>query len=199
MSKDPLKIFELLEILDNLKHLKRTGWVKCGVPEPETVACHMYRMAVLAMSLEGQIPSLDINRTVRVALVHDIGEALIGDITPHCGVSEEDKQSLEAEAIQKICSFVPAISDEINALWWEYEKRETLPAKVVFHLDKFDMIAQADAYERKYGIDLDQFFTSTRGCFSLEPFIAWDKELREKRNVRRENDQNKDKDNGDKM
>ena len=49
------------------------------------------------MSLEGQIPSLDINRTVRIALVHDIGEALIGDITPHCGVSEEDKQNLEAE------------------------------------------------------------------------------------------------------
>lgn len=56
-----------------------------------------YRMAVLAMSLEGQISSLDINRTVRVALVHDIGEALIGDITPHCRVSEEDKQNLEAE------------------------------------------------------------------------------------------------------
>ncbi|PAV84908.1 hypothetical protein WR25_21768 [Diploscapter pachys] len=156
-------------------------------------------MAVLAMSLEGQIPSLDINRTVRVALVHDIGEALIGDITPHCGVSEEDKQNLEAEAVQKISSFVPAISDEINALWWEYEKRETLSAKVVFHLDKFDMVAQADAYERKYGIDLDQFFTSTKGCFSLEPFTAWDKELREKRNVRRENDQNKDKDNDDKI
>lgn len=94
-----VKIFELLDVLDNLKHLKRTGWVKCGVPEPETVACHMYRMAVLAMALEGQIDGLDAIRTVKMALVHDIGEAIAGDITPHCGVSDQDKFDLEKKII----------------------------------------------------------------------------------------------------
>lgn len=39
-----LKIFELMNALDKLKHLKRTGWVHNNIPEPETVASHMYRL-----------------------------------------------------------------------------------------------------------------------------------------------------------
>ncbi|CAI4222755.1 unnamed protein product [Auanema sp. JU1783] len=175
-----VKIFELLEVLDSLKHLKRTGWVKMGVPEPETVACHMYRMAVLAMSLEKQI-DIDIYRTVRMCLVHDIAEALVGDITPYCGVSEEDKHSMEHEGIKKIASFVPAIGEDWMTLWMEYEKQETFTAKVVKHLDKFDMTSQAHTYEKKYGIDLSQFFETTKNVFTIEPFVQWDKEMRELR------------------
>lgn len=90
-----VEILSLLKVLDNLKHLKRTGWVHFQVPEPETVAGHMYRMALLAMTLD---PSrLDVVRCVKMALVHDVGEALVGDITPRCGVSEEEKFRLEDE------------------------------------------------------------------------------------------------------
>ncbi|CAB3396893.1 unnamed protein product [Caenorhabditis bovis] len=188
MSK--VQIFELLEVLDNLKHLKRTGWVKCGVPEPETVACHMYRMAILALSLEGQIEGLDTIRALKMALVHDIGEAIAGDITPHCGVSDQEKFDMESKAIRTICSFVPNVGDEWDSLWREYEAAETLTAKVVKHLDKFDMIAQADKYERVHGIDLEQFFTSTVGVLKMEPFASWDKQLREKRESRLTNHAN---------
>ncbi|CAI2353270.1 unnamed protein product [Caenorhabditis sp. 36 PRJEB53466] len=179
-----LKIFELLDVLDNLKHLKRTGWVKCGVPEPETVACHMYRMAVLAMALEGQIEGLDTVRTVKMALVHDIGEAIAGDITPICGVSDQDKFDLEKNAVDTIASFVPNVGDEWEMLWREYEEAASLTARVVKHLDKFDMIVQADKYEKVHGIDLQQFFTSTVGVLKMEPFATWDRELRDKRNKR---------------
>ncbi|VDN30158.1 unnamed protein product [Cylicostephanus goldi] len=51
----------------------------------------MYRMAVLAMSLEGQIEGLDIARAVSMCLVHDLAEAIVGDITPYCGISDEEK------------------------------------------------------------------------------------------------------------
>lgn len=179
-----LKIFELLDVLDNLKHLKRTGWVKCGVPEPETVACHMYRMAVLAMALEGEIDGLDAVRAVKMALVHDIGEAIAGDITPHCGISDQDKFDLENKAIQTIASYVPNVGDEWSMLWKEYEEASSLTARVVKHLDKFDMIVQADKYEQTHAIDLQQFFTSTVGVLKMEPFATWDRELREKRNQR---------------
>ncbi|KHN86184.1 HD domain-containing protein 2 -like protein [Toxocara canis] len=176
------EIFELLDVLDNVKHLKRTGWVKRNVPEPETVACHMYRMAVLAMTL--QEDHVDRMKCVRMALVHDLGEAIAGDITPHCGVSNDEKFQLEEKAILEISSYVPKlVGDEWISLWREYEANQSQEAKVVKHLDKFDMIAQAFAYEQKYHVDLEEFFVSTQGFFHIEPFVTWDRELRSKRNA----------------
>uniref|UniRef100_A0A7E5A1G6 5'-deoxynucleotidase HDDC2 n=1 Tax=Panagrellus redivivus TaxID=6233 RepID=A0A7E5A1G6_PANRE len=183
MSKST-QIFDLLNVLDNLKHLVRTGWKHFEIPEPETVAGHMYRMAVLAMALAGEDPSLDIVRCVKMALVHDIGEAIVGDITPRCGVSEETKFTLEENAVLKIASYVgPAVGDEWEALWREYEAASTPEAKAVKQLDKFDMVAQAATYEKKYGIDLSEFFNTTTKAFSTEPFLTWNRELRERRTV----------------
>ncbi|EPB74684.1 HD domain protein [Ancylostoma ceylanicum] len=168
-------VMKLLSVLDAVKHLKRKGWVLMKVPEPETVACHMYRMAVLAMSLEGQIEGLDVSRAVFMSLVHDLAEAIVGDITPHCGVTDEDKYERENQAgslicctaIQEIASLVPvAVSgNQWVELWREYEAQNTLEAKVVKHLDKFDMIAQAYDYERKYDLTHqadNSFFSLTR-------------------------------------
>lgn len=66
------------------------------VPEPETVACHMYRMAVLTMTIEDS--SLDLSRCLRMALIHDLGEAIVGDITPRCGVPSDVKHRMEEKA-----------------------------------------------------------------------------------------------------
>ncbi|GMR58774.1 hypothetical protein PMAYCL1PPCAC_28969, partial [Pristionchus mayeri] len=177
-----LNVIELLKIADSLKHLKRTGWVKCGVPEPETVACHMYRMAILSWSLKGELASIDIERCLKMSLVHDIGEAIVGDITPHCGVSDGDKHAKEKMALDQIASLAPnGAGEEWTALWAEYEAHQTNEAKVVKQLDKFDMIAQAFDYELKYGIDLQQFFDSTTKCFHSEPFVSWDRDLRKRR------------------
>ncbi|VDO82963.1 unnamed protein product [Heligmosomoides polygyrus] len=165
-------IMELLSALDSIKHLKRTGWVKLGVPEPETVACHMYRMAVLALSLEGQIEGLNISHAVAMCLLHDLSEAIVGDITPHCGISDEEKYDLENQAIQKIASFVPvsAVGENWVLLWREYEAQDTLEARVVKHLDKFDMVVQAFEYEQKYGegIFLQFYFWTHTLPFALQ-------------------------------
>lgn len=57
----------------------------------------MYRMAVLAMTLQQETTngSLDVIKCIKMALVHDIAEAIVGDITPRCGVSNEEKFQLE--------------------------------------------------------------------------------------------------------
>lgn len=60
----------------------------------------MYRMGV--MSLLASDCGVDSQRCIRLALVHDIAEAIVGDITPHCNVSEEDKFKLEADAVQQM-------------------------------------------------------------------------------------------------
>lgn len=63
-------------------------------------ADHMYRMGL--MSLLASDCGVDSQRCIRMALVHDIAEAIVGDITPHCNVTDEDKYKLEADAVQQI-------------------------------------------------------------------------------------------------
>lgn len=60
----------------------------------------MYRMGM--MSLLASDCDVDSTRCMKMALVHDVAEAIVGDITPHCSVSDEDKFSLESQAVQKI-------------------------------------------------------------------------------------------------
>lgn len=59
---------------------------------PESVADHSYRAAVLAMALP---PGLDRDRCVKMALLHDLAESMVGDITPSCGVTTEEKHGRE--------------------------------------------------------------------------------------------------------
>lgn len=75
-------------IINNLKHLPRRGWVLKGVPNPETVAAHMYRMGMSAFLLPN---TYNIPRIIQIAIVHDLGEGIVGDITPHDNVTNEDK------------------------------------------------------------------------------------------------------------
>lgn len=60
----------------------------------------MYRMGL--MSLLASDCGVDAQRCIRMALVHDIAEAIVGDITPHCNVGDDDKYKLEADAVQQI-------------------------------------------------------------------------------------------------
>ncbi|VDN04833.1 unnamed protein product [Thelazia callipaeda] len=178
-------IFKLLNTLNDLKHLKRTGWVKfnlCNehlkINKPETVASHMYRMAMFAMVLDDK--TCDQIKCIKMALVHDLGEAIIGDITPHCGVSSTEKHRLEKDAMEQISKMVPlSVGSDWYSLWQEYEERQTKEAIIVKHLDEFDMVAQAFHYEQKY--EMEEFFEATRNSFTLEPFVSWIEELRKKR------------------
>ncbi|CAJ0936312.1 unnamed protein product, partial [Mesorhabditis belari] len=144
------------------------------IDEPETVASHMYRMAVLAMTLDGQIPGIDASDVSGKSCslykwmlwFTILAKLSLVDITPHCGIGKENKLHWKL----KLCNKLPLL----------YRKTLGLTG-LAYHLDKFDMIAQAFDYEQKYGIDLHEFFTSTVGKLKMEPFVSWDTELRAKR------------------
>ncbi|CAK4645027.1 unnamed protein product [Aphanomyces euteiches] len=92
---------EFLRICGQLKRLKRTGWVNHKVNAPESVADHMYRMAMCTMLLDGD-SSLDRTRCIKMAIVHDLAESYVGDITPHDGVSNEEKHRLEKVSCRRL-------------------------------------------------------------------------------------------------
>jgi len=181
----PSRALDFFNILGKLKTLKRTGWVQNEIPLPESVADHMYRMSMLSFLITDKAVNRD--ELIKICLMHDLAEAKVGDITPHDGVSKEDKRRLEETALREILSDLgqQEISDEMLRLWMEYEEGTSHTANVAKQLDKFEMIVQADEYEAANpGKRLDSFFHYTEGYFSHPEISAWDVALREKRNAR---------------
>ncbi|XP_059476891.1 5'-deoxynucleotidase HDDC2 [Neocloeon triangulifer] len=152
-------MLEFLRFMNELKHLKRQGWVLKEVQEPETVAGHMYRMAVMSLLFPLKA-GLDRVRCMELSLVHDMGESIIGDITPYCGVPRDEKLRREREAIDKLAALAGegGAGGRIKALFAEYEAQETAEAKFVKELDHLDLLLQAREYEQKGYTDLEEFF-----------------------------------------
>lgn len=152
-------LIELFRLISQLKSLQRTGWVRAKVSRPETVASHSYGVALLALVLSGFDP-----HTVELALVHDLAESLVGDITPKCGVPLEEKADLEDAAFQRIRDETlggTEVGHKLYALFREYEEAQTPAAVLVHQIDKLDMVLQALMYEQsQQELDLSEFFTA---------------------------------------
>lgn len=181
---DMKKLFEFMRIVGNLKSLKRTGWVRKGVEDPETVSGHMYRMAMISFLINENQDNVSRDRCIKLSLVHDLAESIVGDITPDEGISTEEKHRREKEAMEKIASLVPNIvGNELLDLWNEYEEQSTKEAKIVKDFDKFDMILQAYEYEEKEKTPgrLQEFFDSVEGKFKTETVKSWVNHLKNER------------------
>ena len=133
-------------VTGKLKRIPRSGWVEAGVRQPESVADHTFRTTILCMiysSLEG----LDELKLLRMALIHDLPEAIIGDLTPSRKTAEIEAK--KNTAMNQILSLLPKKQREkYIAIWNEYKKCETKEAKTVRQLEKLEMALQAKEYEK---------------------------------------------------
>jgi putative hydrolase of HD superfamily len=141
---------QLKEIL-SLKNVLRTGWVRAGIPSPESVAAHSWGMSMLALKLAPK--ELDLARVLSLCIVHDIPEVRVGDLTPH-----DDTSTKAADELKAMTEMAP----EWVALFEEYEQGKTPEAKFVKQLDKLDMALQAERYQDEYGLSLGEFIESAR-------------------------------------
>ena len=134
-----------------LKDVLRQGWVNAGVESPESVAAHSWGMAVLALKLcpEG----LNLEHVLKLCLVHDLPEVIVGDLTPQDDVST--KSADERAAMEQL-------APEWVSLFDEYENQTTPEAVFVKSLDKLDMALQAKVYMNRSDLDLEQFIESAR-------------------------------------
>lgn len=153
-------IIEFANILENLKKIKRTGWVEREIKNPESVADHSFRVAVLAMVLGDKL-DVDKNKLIKMALVHDWAESLVGDIVTEYG--NEMKQKLsdlkfqkEKKAFKKMTSSLSNGKEYFN-LWIEYEEQKSKEAKILKQLDKLEMALQAAEYEKVNNKNLEIF------------------------------------------
>uniref|UniRef100_A0A5S6Q6T4 5'-deoxynucleotidase HDDC2 n=1 Tax=Trichuris muris TaxID=70415 RepID=A0A5S6Q6T4_TRIMR len=176
-------VLTFCSLLARLKHLPRTGWVNNGVKNPESVAGHMYRMAMLVFCVDARQEGVNFDRCIKMALVHDLAESIVGDITPLCGVSREEKHKRELEAMANISQLLPAnVRDEVLQLFEEFELGATREAMLVRDLDKFDMLEQAMEYEQGENRpgELKTFFDFTLDVFTTDTVRRWAASAREK-------------------
>lgn len=142
------------------------------VKDCESIAGHMYRMSLITFLLdENENQKLDRVKCMEMALVHDLAEAVVGDITPYCGVSREDKRNREFVAMEDIAKLAGPSRDKLMELFHEYEQGQSPEARFVKDLDRLDMVMQAFEYEkRENNLRLQEFFDNTEGKFQ-HPFV----------------------------
>lgn len=164
-SKGAHDVVRFLLTMGRLKDTPRTGWVDHGVPNPESVADHMYRMSLMCMMCPDT--TLDRDKMIKMALCHDAGESIIGDISPMMKIAKEVKAKQEEEAVRGLSALVSSapgterFGGELLSLFNEYEAQQTREARFVKDMDLLEMIVQAHGYEEmNHGKDLGSFFTS---------------------------------------
>lgn len=167
-------IFHFLQYVEKLKTVRRAGWVNVGIKNPESVADHSYGTAMLC-ALFARKFNVDEAKLIKMALVHDLAESVIGDIILQRGkkqiYSSKKKFKQEKAAMEKILN--GSGNKELMDLWLECEEGVGREAKIVKQLDKLEMVIQALEYE-KIGAaepkDLDEFWINAEQYFTEDEF-----------------------------
>jgi putative hydrolase of HD superfamily len=144
---------ELLTEALGLREVARAGWKRVGVGTPESVADHSFGVALATLVLAP--PELDRLKLVTMALLHDLAEVRVGDITPHDGIPRDEKKRREATAAAALFADHPALL----ASWREMEAGVSAEARFVKSLDLLDLELMAARYAAR-GVDTSELARS---------------------------------------
>jgi putative hydrolase of HD superfamily len=130
-----------------LKAIKRSGWIsKVKVKNPESVADHTYAMSTMVMVFSDML-GMKTERALKMAMLHDLGESIIGDYEPN-EISSLEKRIKETEAIDHILNHLPSETrKEYGEIWKEYLENKTDTSQLVHGVDSFEMAFQAKKYQ----------------------------------------------------
>lgn len=162
----------LIEI-GKLKKMPRTGWIWLGVKNPETIAQHAFRVAIMSWILAREVePKLNLGKIIKNSLVHDLCEVYAGDMTPYWGLLPQDakkrrktlkrwirltkkekekrdkiKFEKEKKSLQKLIKKLDRkLKKEIMDNWLDYEKLVSREGRFVKQVDKIETLLQAKEY-----------------------------------------------------
>lgn len=141
---------EFCKFAGKLKKVKRTGWaVRVGIKDGESVADHSYRVALMSMVLADK-RGLDTEKIMRMALLHDLGESIIGDwdaLQTKLEGREAEKQQKEDAALRKILALLPeSLQSKYLETLKELAGRESEESKLFRQVDRLETIMQAVEY-----------------------------------------------------
>jgi len=173
------KIIDFLIEVGKLKRMPRRGWVIRQIRNPESIADHTFRAAVLAWVLSKRKKGINIERLLKIALVHDLCEVYAGDTTPYDSILPKNSQKLkelmktwprfsnakkkknalrkrkkETVCLEKLLAELPpdlkGLSREMKSLWLDYEKGLSPEGRFFKQADRLENFLQALEYWKKY-------------------------------------------------
>ena len=163
------QLLAFLRRIETLKTNPRHAYTAGGVRE--TVAAHSWRAALLAMLLMPEFPDLDMNKVIRMCLIHDLGEAVTGDIPAF--EKTDEHRSQEHLALAKLVDTAPAAdAAQMHALFAEMDAQQTPEARLYKALDRIEAVIQHNESDIATWIPLEYQLQQTYGWENLEEFPA---------------------------
>jgi putative hydrolases of HD superfamily len=134
-------VLAFLRAAERLKTVARSGWTSAG--DRESVAEHSWRLCLMAMLLYGKSSDIDLARLLKMCLIHDLGEAVRGDVPAPAQPAGTSKSEQErADLVQLIEPLPAGLRVEILELWDDYETAGSPEGRLAKGLDKLETILQ---------------------------------------------------------
>jgi putative hydrolase of HD superfamily len=133
-----------LHEMGQLKQLPRSGWLLLGIPQPESVAEHSFRVAMVGMVL-ASIEGADVGRVTALCLMHDAHETRIGDV-PSVGRAYVTTAAPEAVTAHQVSGMPDQAASVLQELTAEYEATQTAESRLAHDADKIETLLQATEY-----------------------------------------------------
>jgi putative hydrolases of HD superfamily len=140
------QLLDLLLEVESLDRVARTGYVLRGVAQPESVTEHSWHVQFLVWVLGSHDPSLNLERAVAMAMIHDLAELRVGDLplTARHYFPPGSKRIAESQAMADLLSALPPAARELYA---EYAEGATAEARLVKACDKLQLMLKVSVYE----------------------------------------------------
>ncbi len=177
--KDPIRsLSDLLQRINVLKRLPRTGWLLAGVPQAESLADHTAAVALFTLFLaeainqdwqgQGLENPLDVHRAVTLALLHDLAESVLTDLPRQAAqaLGPQTKRDAESRTLTELLKEVPG-GPELTHLWHEYHRAASPEARLVKDVDRLEMVHQALCYTEAGHRNLQEFLEGHRWHYPL--------------------------------
>ena len=143
----------------------------------ESVAEHSWRIALMAFWLRGEFPEMDVDKVIRMCLIHDLGECFTGDI-PTFLKTDRDRDTEDSLLAQWVKTLPAGVSEEMQALYAEMDAQETPEAKLYKALDKLEALIQHNESPLDTWAE-NEFNLNQTYAFDAVRFSGWLTELRE--------------------
>ena len=158
---------EFLHRAEQLKCAPRHSWTSSG--RRESVAEHSWRLGLAAWLLKEEFPQIDLERLLELCLLHDLGEAVTGDI-PSFQKTDSNEET-ERQAIAELLSPLPdGLRGELTALFAEMDALATPEARVYKALDKLEVVVQHNEAPLDTWLPLEYELNQTYGIPETAPF-----------------------------
>ena len=157
---EPEKLIATLAVAERLKDATRHCYTSGG--RRESVAEHSWRITLMAYLVSDEFPEANLEKLMKMCLIHDLGEAFTGDI-PTFEKSEKDEEKEASLLNEWVMQLPEPFASEMQALYREMEERQTLEARIYKALDNLEALIQHNESDISTWIPLEYDLQMTYG------------------------------------